>query len=164
MPLRDIDAATNHLLALGFIDENRMAIAGGSFGGYLVTWMTTQTARYAASICHAGVTDLLGQWASDLTEGREKAVGGVPWEDMDAVQRWSPMAHTHDIVTPTLVVHGELDYRVVATQGLVLYGVLKNKGVPSRLVYYPDEGHWIQKQPNALHWWGEFLGWRDRWI
>ncbi len=164
MPLRDIDAATDHLLALGFIDEDRMAIAGGSYGGYLVTWITTQTDRYAASICHAGVTDLLGQWASDLTAGREKAVGGVPWEDMDAVQRWSPMAHTHDIVTPTLVVHGELDYRVVATQGLVLYGVLKDKGVPSRLVYYPDEGHWIDKQPNALHWWGEFLGWLDRWI
>ena len=164
MPLSDIEAATDHLLSLGFIDENRMAIAGGSYGGYLVTWITTQTDRYAASVCHAGVTDLLGQWASDLTEGREKAVGGVPWEDMDAVQRWSPMAHTHDIVTPTLVIHGELDYRVVATQGLVLYGVLKHKGVPSRLVYYHDEGHWIDKQPNALHWWGEVLGWLDRWI
>jgi dipeptidyl aminopeptidase/acylaminoacyl peptidase len=164
MPFRDIEAATDHLLALGFIDGDRMAIAGGSYGGYLVTWITTQTDRYAASICHAGVTDLLGQWASDLTEGREKAIGGVPWEDMDAVQRWSPMAHTHDIVTPTLVIHGELDYRVVLTQGLVLYGALKHKGVPSRLVYYRDEGHWIEKRPNALHWWGEFLGWLDRWI
>jgi dipeptidyl aminopeptidase/acylaminoacyl peptidase len=164
MPLQDIDAATDHMLGLGFIDEDRMAIAGGSYGGYLVAWIATQTDRYAASICHAGVTDLLGQWASDLTEGREIPVGGVPWEDMDAVQRWSPMAHTHDIVTPTLVIHGELDYRVVATQGLVLYGVLKHKGVPSRLVYYRDEGHWIEKQPNALHWWGEFLGWLDRWI
>lgn len=164
MPLADIEAGTDHLISLGFIDEERMAIAGGSYGGYLVTWITTQTDRYAASICHAGVTDLLGQWASDLTEGREKAIGGVPWEDMDAVQRWSPMAHTHEIVTPTLVIHGELDYRVVATQGLVLYGMLKHKGVPSRLVYYRDEGHWIEKQTNALHWWNEFLGWLDRWI
>ena len=76
MPLRDIEASTDHLLSLGFIDEDRMAVAGGSYGGYLVTWITTQTDRYAASICHAGVTDLLGQWASDLTEGREKMNGG----------------------------------------------------------------------------------------
>jgi len=162
-PYRDIEAATDHMIALGFIDKDRMAVAGGSYGGYLVTWITTQTNRYQTSICHAGVTDLLGQWASDLTEGREHAVGGVPWEDMDAVQRWSPMAHTHDIVTPTLVIHGELDYRVVITQGLELYGLLKHKGVPSRLVYFPDEGHWIEKQPNAMVWWSEFLGWLTRW-
>ena len=163
-PARDIEAATDHMLSLGYIDSGRMAIAGGSYGGYLVSWLTTETDRYAASICHAGVTDLLGQWASDHTAGREHAVGGVPWEDMDAVQRWSPMAHTHEIVTPTLVIHGELDYRVVITQGLVLYGTLKAKGVPARLVYYPNEGHWIEDRDNALHWWGEFLGWLDRWL
>lgn len=164
MPAQDIEAATDHMLSLGYIDEERLAIAGGSYGGYLVTWLTTLTDRYAASICHAGVTDLLGQWASDHTRGREAALGGLPWEDMDAVQRWSPMAHTHDIVTPTLVIHGELDYRVVITQGLVLYGALKAKGVPARLVYYSDEGHWIEKRSNALHWWGEFSGWLDRWL
>jgi dipeptidyl aminopeptidase/acylaminoacyl peptidase len=163
MPYQDIEAATDHLIDQGFIDEDRVGIAGGSYGGYLVTWITSQTDRYQASICHAGVTDLLGQWASDLTEGREKAVGGLPWDDMDAIQRWSPMAHTHDIVTPTLVMHGELDYRVVVTQGLELYGVLKHKGVPSRLVYFPDEGHWIEKQPNAMLWWDEFLTWLERW-
>jgi dipeptidyl aminopeptidase/acylaminoacyl peptidase len=163
-PATDIDAATDHMLSLGYIDEERMAIAGGSYGGYLVTWITTETDRYAASICHAGVVDLLGQYASDHTEGRDKAMGGVPWEDMDAVNRWSPMAHTHDIVTPTLVIHGELDYRVVITQGLALYGLLKAKGVPTRLVYYADEGHWIEKRGNALHWWSEFLAWLDRWV
>ena len=163
MPYQDIEATTDHLIELGHIDEERLAIAGGSYGGYLVSWITTQTDRYQASICHAGVTDLLAQWASDVTEGREHAVGGVPWEDMDAVQRWSPMAHTHNIETPTLVMHGELDYRVVVTQGLELYGVLKHKGVPARLVYFPDEGHWIEKRANAIVWWTEFLGWLDRW-
>jgi dipeptidyl aminopeptidase/acylaminoacyl peptidase len=163
-PAIDIEAGTDHLVSLGYIDEDRMAIAGGSYGGYLVSWLTTLTDRYAASICHAGVTDLLGQYASDHTEGRDKAMGGTPWEDMDAVQRWSPMAHTHDIVTPTLVIHGEIDYRVVITQGLSLYGLLKAKGVPSRLVYFGDEGHWIEKRDNAMLWWDEFLGWLDRWL
>jgi len=160
----DVMAATDALVATGYIDEDRMAVAGGSYGGYLVTWITTQTDRFKASICHAGVTDLLGQWASDLTEGREKAVGGVPWENLKDIQRWSPMANTRDIVTPTLVIHGELDYRVVITQGLVLYGALQHKGVPSRLVYFPDEGHWIESPANAMTWWDEFLGWLDRWV
>jgi dipeptidyl aminopeptidase/acylaminoacyl peptidase len=159
---RDVMAATGSLVATGYIDEDRMAIAGGSYGGYLVTWITTQTDRFKASVCHAGVTDLLGQWASDITEGREKAVGGLPWEDMDAVQRWSPMAHTANIVTPTLIIHGELDYRVVVTQGLVLYGVLQHKGVPSRLVYFPDEGHWIETPSNSIRWYQEVVGWIDR--
>ncbi|NHZ70616.1 MAG: prolyl oligopeptidase family serine peptidase [Proteobacteria bacterium] len=163
-PAGDIDAATDHLLDRGYIDASRMAIAGGSYGGYLVTWITTQTDRYKTSICHAGVTDLGGQWASDHTAGREIAVGGVPWDDMDAVQRWSPMAHTHDITTPTLVIHGEADYRVVVTQGLVLYGVLKAMDVPARLVYFPDEGHWIETRRNAELWWSEFLTWLERWV
>ena len=67
-------------------------------------------------------------------------------------------------MTPTLVIHGERDYRVVVTQGLLWYGMLKAKGVEARLVYYPDEGHWIQRRANSLHWYGEFLGWLDRYI
>ncbi len=164
MPAHDIEAGSDHMIDLGYIDPSRIAIAGGSYGGYLVSWLTTRTDRYAAAICHAGVTDLLGQWASDHTAGRDRAVGGVPWEDMDAVLRWSPLAHTHDVVTPTLVIHGELDYRVVVTQGLVLYGVLKAKGVPSRLVYFPNEGHWIEERSNATVWWNEFIDWLERWL
>ena len=163
-PTADVLAATDHLVGLGFIDPDRMAIAGGSYGGYLVSWLTGVTDRFAAAVCHAGVTDLLGQWASDITTGRGKAIGGVPWEDMDAVLRWSPLAHTEHMVTPTLVVHGELDYRVVVTQGLALYGVLKEKGVPARLVYYPDEGHWIETPANSLHWYRELHDWLERWL
>jgi len=163
-PAADIMAATDHLIGQGFIDEDRMAIVGGSYGGYLVSWLIGQTARFAAAICHAGVTDLLGQWASDITAGREKAIGGVPWEDMDAVLRWSPLAHTENMTTPTLVIHGEKDYRVVTTQGLTLYGILKHKGVDARLIYYPDEGHWIEKPQNSIHWYREFMDWLDRYI
>ncbi len=163
-PMQDIMAATDHLVAQGFIDEDRMAIVGGSYGGYLVSWIIGQTDRFAAAVCHAGVTDLLGQWASDVTAGREAAVGGTPWEDMDAVLRWSPLAHTAGMATPTLVIHGEQDYRVVVTQGLALYGILKQKDVDARLVYYPDEGHWIEKPQNSIHWYSEFLGWLERYI
>lgn len=160
----DIEAATDHLLSLGFIDAERMAIAGGSYGGYLVSWLTTRTDRYACCICHAGVTDLLGQWATDTTYGRERSFGSTPWIDLRAIQRWSPAANTRDVTTPTLVSHGEKDYRVVVTQGLLWYGILKAKGVEARLVYYPDEGHWILRRSNSVHWYAEFLGWLERWI
>lgn len=163
-PTADIMAATDHLIAQGFIDEDRMAIVGGSYGGYLVSWIMGHTDRFACAVCHAGVTDLLGQWASDITAGREKAIGGTPWDDMDGVLRWSPLAHTAGMNTPTLVVHGELDYRVVVTQGLTLYGILKHKGVDARLVYYPDEGHWIEKPLNSIHWYGELMDWLQRYI
>jgi dipeptidyl aminopeptidase/acylaminoacyl peptidase len=163
-PAADIMTATDHLIGQGFIDEERMAIVGGSYGGYLVSWLMGQTDRFACAVCHAGVTDLLGQWASDITAGREAAIGGVPWEDMETVLRWSPLAHTAAMTTPTLVVHGELDYRVVVTQGLTLYGILKHKGVDARLVYYPDEGHWIEKPANSIHWYGELANWLDRFL
>ena len=163
-PSTDVLAVTDHLVAQGWVDEDRMAIVGGSYGGYLVSWLTTITDRFATAICHAGVTNLLGQYASDVTQGRARAMGGDAWVDMGQINRWSPTQHTSGIVTPTLVIHGELDYRVVVTQGLELYGILKAKGVDAKLVYYPDEGHWILKRHNSLHWYGEFLEWLDRYL
>lgn len=164
LPTADLLAATDHLVSLGFIDVDRTAIAGGSYGGYLTSWITSRTDRFRCAIVHAGVTDLVGQWASDLTAGREEAVGGVPWENLEAIQAWNPVANMNNVVTPTLIVHSEQDYRVVITQGLVWYGLLKAKGVPARLVYYRDEGHWIEQRHNALLWWSEVLEWLDRWV
>lgn len=161
-PTTDVEAATDYLVGQGFIDPARMAITGGSYGGYLVAWLIGRTSRYAAAICHAGVTDLLGQWATDLTHGRRFSFGGLPWDGLENIRRWSPTDHSVGMSTPTLVIHGERDYRVVVTQGLELYGILQDREVESRLVYYPDEGHWILKPQNSLHWYGEFLGWLER--
>lgn len=163
-PASDINAATDHLLEQGFVDPDRIAIAGGSYGGYLASWLTGATDRFATAIVHAGVTNLLGQYASDVTAGRERAMGGNAWDSIEDVTRWSPTHQAAGFSTPTLVIHGEQDYRVVVTQGLELYGILKAKGVEARLVYYPDEGHWILKPQNSLHWYGEVLGWLDRYL
>jgi dipeptidyl aminopeptidase/acylaminoacyl peptidase len=164
LPAADVNAATDHLIATGSIDPERTAIAGGSYGGYLVSWLVGDTDRYAAAICHAGVTNLLGQWASDVTHGRHVSFGGHPWEPegLANTHRWSPTNHSAGWSTPTLVVHGERDYRVVVTQGLEFYGILKARRVEARLVYYPDEGHWILKPQNSLHWYGEFGDWLER--
>ncbi|HQR45046.1 MAG TPA: S9 family peptidase, partial [Thermoanaerobaculia bacterium] len=157
-PFEDVMKATDVLVAEGNVDPKRLAAAGGSYGGFLVDWIEGHTDRFAALVSHAGVYDLLGQYASDDTYGRNHSYGGYPFTDRDAVERWSPNRFASAFRTPLLVLHGERDLRVPVTQGLELYGVLTAKGVPARLVVYPDEGHWILKGQNAKHWYGEVLG------
>ncbi len=161
-PYRDIEAVTNHLVGLGLADEQRMAVAGGSYGGYLTSFITGQTSRYACAVAHAAVTNLAGMYASDVTSGRARAYGAEIWEDRAAVERYSPSSHASGYATPTLVVVGERDYRVPSSQGLELYGVLKAKGVPARLLYYPLEGHWVLNPQASLHWYDEVLSWLHR--
>ncbi|MDY7106831.1 MAG: S9 family peptidase [Actinomycetota bacterium] len=162
LPAADIEAATDVLFDRGLADPERMAIMGGSYGGYLVSWLIGRTDRYRCAIAHAAVTNLANMYATDGTEGLGEAHGAVPWDDLDRVQRWSPMAHAGGFSTPTLVIHGDRDHRVPVGQGLELYGVLKAKGVDARLVHYPDENHWILSPANSIHWYGEVAAWLTR--
>ncbi len=166
-PAEDVLRATDALIARGFIDERRMAITGGSYGGYLTCWIATQTDRFKCAIAHAAVFNLSTLYGSDVTQGTDLEFGSVPWGDESARElfgKWDPARFAHGYRTPMLVVHGELDYRVPVTHGLEVYGILKAKGVDARLVYYPDENHWILKPQNSLHWYGEFLGWLRRYL
>ena len=163
-PFQDVMAATDFLIAEGSVDPKRMAATGGSYGGYLVNWIAGQTDRFAALVSHAGIYSLLGQFGSDVTFGRHHSYGGYPFTNLESVERWTPNRHAANLKTPMLVVHGEKDFRVPITQGLELYGVLTAKGVPARLVAYPDENHWVLKGTNAKHWYGEVLGWLARWL
>lgn len=158
-PFRDLEAVTDHLIGAGLVKEEAIAIAGGSYGGYLAAFLTSQTNRYACAVVHAGVTNLAGTYASDITSGRPQAFGAEIFEDRERVDRYSPSSHSAGYQTPTLVIHGEKDYRVPHTQGLELYGVLKAKGVPARLLFYPAENHWILSPQASLHWYGEVLDW-----
>ena len=161
-PFDDIMAATDWLIAQGFIDASRMAAAGGSYGGYLVDWILGHTDRFAALVSHAGVYDLMAQFASDATWGRSNNYGATPWEDPARIDRWSPNRYAAHFKTPTLILHGENDFRVPVPQGIELHGVLTAKGVPSRLVVFPDENHWILKPQSAARWWNELFTWLER--
>lgn len=163
-PFADVMAATDHLVAQGFVDPQRVAAAGGSYGGYLVNYIEGHSDRFKALVSHAGVYSLPGQYASDATWGRHLSYGGYPFTDIDAVERFSPNRFAAAFKTPMLVLHGERDFRVPVTQGLELYGVLTAKGVPARLVEYPDENHWVLKPQNSKHWYGEVLDWLARWL
>jgi dipeptidyl aminopeptidase/acylaminoacyl peptidase len=163
-PFADIMAATDHLLAQGYIDESRMAAIGGSYGGYMVTWIAGHTDRFRCLVNHAGVYDILSQYASDVTQGRSKAYGGEPWDGLEVIDRANPARYASGFTSPMLILHGDNDYRVPYTQGLEVYGVYTAKGVPARLVSYPDENHWILSPANSRHWYGEVLDWLARFL
>jgi dipeptidyl aminopeptidase/acylaminoacyl peptidase len=163
-PYEDVMRAAEHMLARGYIDPDRMAVAGGSYGGYLVSWIGTKTDRFACIINHAGVFDLVAQFGSDITHGRARNYGGMPWDGLEAVTRYSPSDHMENYVTPTLVIHGEKDYRVPVGNALEVYGILKAKGVPAKLIYFPDENHFVQSPRNSIFWYNEFHAWLNTWI
>jgi dipeptidyl aminopeptidase/acylaminoacyl peptidase len=163
-PFQDVMKATDLLIGTGFVDPGRMAAAGGSYGGYMAAWIEGNTDRFRCIVNHAGVYNLLSQYASDVTQGRHKSMGGEPWDGLDRINRWSPAHAAAGFRTPMLVLHGERDYRVPVTQGLECYGVLKARGVPARLVYFPDENHWILKPRNSLVWYREVHEWLARWL
>jgi len=160
--MADIEAGTDHLLRRGYIDRARLTAAGGSYGGYLVAWMNGHTRRYRAYVCHAGCYDWVSMMATDGYRFFARELGAFPWVDEARVLRQSPHHYAGHARTPTLVVHGELDYRVPATQALQYYNTLKAKGVAARLVWFPDENHWILKPANARLWHAEFFAWLAR--
>ncbi len=163
-PAQDIEAATDLLIARGQVDPDRMAITGGSYGGYLVSWIGSQTDRYACIVNHAGVCDFQTQFASDVTQGRPRSMGGELWDNIEGMDAWNPLRHAAGFASPMLVLHGMRDFRVPYAQGLQIYNVYKARGLAARLAVYPDENHWILKPGNSLHWYGEVLGWLERWL
>jgi len=157
--LDDVEKGTDYLLAQGYIDPSRLAAAGGSYGGYMMAWMNGHTTRYKAMVCHAGVYDWVAQMASDVVRGRGRALGGFPWENPQRVLEESAHWYAKNFKTPTLVVHNQQDFRVPVTQGLEYYTTLRMLGVPARLLYFPDENHWVLKPQNSRLWYNEFFDW-----
>lgn len=162
-PFEDIMKVTDFLLKkLPNLDPKRVAATGASYGGYMAAWVLGHTDRFACIINHAGVNNSYSQFACDVPHGFAKVMGGTPWENVDDLQRNNPMFYAKNFKTPTLVTHGELDYRVPYGNGLELYGVLQAMGVPSRLVVYPNEKHWILSPQNSIHWYWEYHDWLAR--
>jgi dipeptidyl aminopeptidase/acylaminoacyl peptidase len=160
----DLEAVFDHVAGLPWADRNRMAAAGASYGGYMVNWLLGHDSRFRAIVSHAGVFDL----PSFFGETEELwfplwDLGGAPWENPEGYQRFSPSQYVPFFRTPTLVIHGEKDYRVPYGQALQLFTALKMQGVPSRLLLFPDEGHWILKPRNSVLWYNSFLDWIGTW-
>jgi dipeptidyl aminopeptidase/acylaminoacyl peptidase len=145
-----------------FADGSRMAAAGGSYGGYMADWIDTHSGRFKAIISHAGVYDLTSMYATEELWFNEHDTPGTPWGNPEGHKKWSPVAYAAELgkfKTPTLVIAGEQDFRVPYTQSLEFYSALQRQGVPSKLVVFPDEGHWVLKPQNAQFWYKTFQDW-----
>jgi dipeptidyl aminopeptidase/acylaminoacyl peptidase len=145
-----------------FIDGTRMAAAGGSYGGYMADWIATHTGRFKAIVSHASVYDKVSMLATEELWFEEHDMQGTPWTNPESYRKWAPVTYAGELgkfKTPTLVIAGERDYRVPYTQSLEFFSALQRQGVPSKLVVFPDEGHWVLKPQNAQFWYKTFLDW-----
>ena len=163
LELQDIEAGTDWLLAQRWADPQRVYATGGSYGGFLVAWMNghVPAGRYRAYVCHAGVFDRVATFSADSYPQRPKDLQAEYWKDMPRVLAQSPHAFAANMNTPTLVIHGAQDFRVPDCNGLAYYNTLKARGVPARLLWFPDENHWELKARNSRLWYAEFLDWLD---
>jgi dipeptidyl aminopeptidase/acylaminoacyl peptidase len=132
----------------------------------MMNWFQGQAGdRFRALINHAGVFDLRSMYgATEELWFPEWEFGGPPWEAPGDYERWNPALQVDRWSTPMLVVHGLLDYRVPLEQGLGAFTALRRQGVPARLLYFPDEGHWVLRPANAMVWWETVYEWMDRWL
>ena len=147
------------------IDANRQAAGGASYGGHLANWLAVTTTRYRALVSHAGLYDLKSQWAtSDIAYSRERNLDGPPWEGHSAWREQSPFWRSAKLRTPILVTFGERDFRVPYNNGLEFWTVLKRQQVPSRLVLFPDENHWILKGENSRYFYQEVHAWLAKYL
>ena len=160
----DIMATADYVGNLPYVDKERMVAAGGSYGGYVINWILGHTDRFKALVSHAGVYDLESEAGTTEELWFVKwEFGGLPWENPDGYQKWSPSSYVKNFKTPTLVTHGELDYRVPIGQGQQLFTALQESKIPSKLVQFPDEGHWILKPQNSQFWYSTVLDWLNEW-
>ena len=151
-----------------WMDSTRLGAAGGSYGGYMVNWIAGHSTRFKALVSHAGPFNLENMYAATEELWFPEWEYGGPFWDPKAMREqyrvYSPHLYAGKFKTPTLVTHGELDYRVPYTEGLSMFTSLQRQNIPSRLVVFPDEGHWIAKPQNQRLWWNEVQGWLTKYL
>jgi len=163
-PFQDLMNATDYLEKLPYVDSNRIVAAGASFGGFMINWIAGHTDRFKALVSHDGDFDnhsMAGETEELWFD--EWEFKGLPWEKESLAlrEKWSPSNFVQNVKTPMLLVQGAKDFRVPEGQAMQLFSALQRRGVPSKLLYFPDEGHWVLKPQNSQLWYRTVLGWLD---
>jgi len=163
-PYDDIMAVTDYVAKLPYVDPDHISAAGASYGGYMINWILGHSSRFKALVSHDGVWDLKEE--AESTEELWFPIwefGGMPWDNPEVYDKWSPSHFVKEFKTPTLVIHGELDFRIPYSQGLELFTSLQMRKVPSKLLIFPDEGHWVLKPGNSAFWYQNVIDWLNTW-
>ncbi len=166
-PLEDLKLGLAAATAkYGWLDGDRACALGGSYGGYMTNWIAGNWPdRFKCLVTHAGVFDARGMaYSTEELWFDEWEHGGPYYEQADQYERWNPVRFVDKWKTPMLVLHGEKDFRIPYVQGLSAFTALQRREVPSRLVVFPDENHWVLKPANSLQWHREVFDWMDRWL
>ena len=162
---RDVMSGIDHLVRLKIADPDRLGIMGRSYGGYLTAWIISQTNRFKAASLGAGMSDLISFYGqTDIPGYVEYYLGNVPWLNLDRYLRHSPISYAQRIKTPTLILHGEKDFRVPLPQAQELYAALKRNGVPVELIVYPRQGHVVTEPKFMRDMMSRNLEWFGRWM
>ena len=160
LPYQDIMSGVDYVTtSSSYVDPTRKAAAGASYGGYMINWMATQTDRFRCLVSHAGLWDLYSEYGT--TEELwfpEWEYGGDPYTHPDLYKKWSPSTFALNLKTPMLIVHGGRDFRVGENQAFQIFQALQRLGVESKMLYFPDETHFVAKPKNAQLWWTEVMG------
>jgi len=160
----DIMNGVDFFTKLPYVDAARISAAGASYGGYMMNWLEGHTDRFRCLVSHDGVYNAVSMFgATEELWFPEWEFGGTPWASPDAYAKWSPSNFVKNFKTPLLVIHGELDYRVPVGEGFQLFTALQLMKVPSKFLYFPDEGHWVLKPQNSELWHKTVLDWIDQW-
>lgn len=164
-PYEDLMKGTDAALArYPWIDGARACALGGSFGGYMINYIAGKTDRFRCLVTHSGnLNEYAAYFETEELWFPEWEHGGTPWNNPEGYTKHNPVALVKNWKTPTLVVHGALDFRVVETEGLSTFTVLQRMGIPSRLLYFPDEGHWVLKPANSILWYETVIDWLNKW-
>jgi len=163
----DVMAGVDYVLAHYPIDPKRLGVTGYSYGGFMTDWVITQTTRFAAAIAGAGISNWVSDYGTaDIPRTKESEFFGAPWEPKgyELLWRQSPIHYAANVTTPTLFVHGEADLRVPIEQAEQMYTALKKRGVPARMVRYPDSYHGGWSPWNSVHRYWQELEWWNRWL
>jgi len=146
-----------------FVDTTRMAAAGGSYGGYMMNWFQGNTDKFKTLVTHCGVYNFDTMYGTTEELWFDEWDHGIPWENPE-FSRYSPHRLAAKFKTPNLVIHNELDFRVPVAQGIDLFTVLQRRGIPSKFLYFPDEGHWVLKPQNSELWHATVFEWLKEYL
>ena len=158
----DLMKGVEYLEKQPYIDRDRMAAAGASYGGYMMNWFQGNTTKFKTLITHCGVFNLESMWGTTdelWFDEVEHGEGEPPWVHREGYRKHSPHLLAKNFKTPMLVIHNDLDFRVPVSEGLQLFTTLQRLGIPSKMINFPDEGHWVLKPQNSKFWHQEVFAW-----
>ena len=165
-PYEDLMKGLDHALAsYPWLDGDRVGALGASYGGWMINWINGHTRRFKCLVNHdGGFDEFANYFTTEELWFPEWEFKGVPWERPELYDKFSPSRYIKEWQTPTLVIHGANDFRLVDAEGIATFTALQRRGIPSQLLYFPDENHWVLKAKNSILWHETVVGWLDKWL